>query len=118
MPPIPCAHCGINFMRSNPDPEIPKICNNCLIKEQIRKPKPEEKLKTIKIIIECPQRIHAEIEETCMNLGINYTEFFLMCYKSSKEVVKEIVDIVEKEEEKEEQLISSHEPKKRGRPKK
>ncbi len=137
MPPIPCPHCGINFMRTIMNPEQKQLCNNCLVKEQIRKPKEEGKLETIDILIKCPKHIHAEIEEFCMNRGTNYTQVFLMFYDNYitrlRAMTNKLADEIEEDEdislaqkanevldriESGEEKTISHEPKKRGRPKK
>lgn len=77
MPPIPCAHCGNNFMRPTNDPEAPKLCNNCIVREETRKIKGETKMQTIKIEIDCPVSTYPEIEEFCINKGISVTKYFL-----------------------------------------
>lgn len=77
MPPVPCSHCGTNFMRSSIDPEVPKLCNNCLIKEKRRNGSVDEECKNISISIEIPQKIENEIEEFCMREGLTFHEFFM-----------------------------------------
>lgn len=77
MPPIPCMHCGNNFMRHTNDPEAAKLCNNCSVRENIRNPKGKEKMEMITIQIECPRQIQIEIEEICINKGVNFSEYFL-----------------------------------------
>lgn len=78
MHPIPCAHCGSNFMRPLPDPQAPKLCNNCLIREEKKNPQKKEPMEpSIDIKITCPINIHHEIEEHCINQGINLTKYFL-----------------------------------------
>lgn len=77
MPPIPCAHCGNNFMRTTLDPEAPKLCNNCSVKEEKRNPKPKEKMSTIDILIKCPREVQIEIEEYCITHGMDFNRYFL-----------------------------------------
>lgn len=103
-PPIPCAHCGTNFMRHNLDPEAPKICNNCVIRERDREKtlkKPGVKdMSKIQIMIEFDPKTQVEVEELCMNRGISYSQYFLQLHEDSKvlgRVVKE--EEVEKSED-------------------
>lgn len=77
MHPIPCSHCGYNFMRPTNDPEAPKLCNSCLVREEKRCPKKEVFMKTIDIVIKCPIDTHSMIEEYCMNKGISFSQYFL-----------------------------------------
>lgn len=78
MHPIPCSHCGGNFMRPTLDPEAPKLCNNCLLREEKRNPTKKENMEqTIDIKITCPIKIHNEIEEFCINNGITLSNYFL-----------------------------------------
>ena len=83
MPPIPCAHCGNNFMRTTTDPEAPKLCNNCAVREERRAPKMEEKKDTIDILIKCPKKDYAEIEEICINTGVDVTKYFMNLHASN-----------------------------------
>lgn len=85
MPPIPCAHCGSNFMRPTNDPEAPKLCNNCLVREEKRNPTKKENMEaTIDIKICTPVHIHNEIEEYCINNGINLSQYFLSLHETFK----------------------------------
>lgn len=77
MNPIPCAHCAVNFMRTTPDPEAPKLCNSCLLKEEIRNPNKEKKMDTVNIVIKCPKTVQHAIEEYCINSGIDFTQYFM-----------------------------------------
>lgn len=77
MPPIPCAHCGINFMRIDSDPKRPKLCNSCLLKEERRNPTQKVTMDTIEIVIKCPRDVQIEIEEYCINKGIDFSKYFL-----------------------------------------
>lgn len=85
MQPIPCAHCGFNFMRQNTDPEAPKLCNTCTIREEIRSPKKKDTMKTIDIVIKCPVDIQADVEELCINQGIDFSSYFITLHKKFKE---------------------------------
>ena len=76
MTPIPCSHCGMNFMRRDLNPDAPKLCNNCL------KPK-ENNVSTVKILLECDRQTQIDIEEICINEGINFSEYFLELHKSN-----------------------------------
>jgi len=77
MPPIPCSHCGNNFMMPTNNLEAPKLCNNCIIREDRRTNKGEKKMDIVSILIECPREIQVEIEEICINQGVNFTQYFL-----------------------------------------
>ncbi len=84
MHPIPCAHCGGNFMRQTLDPEAPKLCNNCAVREEKRSPTKKETMETIDILIKCPANIQHEIEEYCVTNGMNFTKYFLDLHANSK----------------------------------
>lgn len=114
MSPIPCAHCGANFMRPTPDPEAPKLCNNCLVREEKRNPTKKESMEqTIDIKITCPIAIHNEIEEYCINNGINLSKYFLSLHETFKnkteayEKVKESMFGLSKEEPEVNELAST-----------
>lgn len=89
MPPIPCAHCGVNFMRGNLDPDAPKLCNNCLVREEKRStPKKEDNMSTIDIVIRCPREDQIKIEEYCINHGMDFTRYFLELHYGSQAIVE------------------------------
>jgi hypothetical protein len=96
MPPIPCAHCGVNYMRHTNDPNDPKLCNNCVVREERRAPKMKEKLETIDVLIKCPKHVYTEIEEICINTGINATKYFLHLHSTNGPKVKNPV-VLERE---------------------
>lgn len=84
MNPIPCAHCGNNFMRHNLDPEAPKLCNNCSLRETLRtKKKDDSTMDTIDILVKCPREIQNEIEELCINEGISFSQYFLNLHEAA-----------------------------------
>lgn len=90
MSPLPCAHCSMNFMRTNLDPDAPKLCNNCIVREELRNPKKGEQMETVEILIKCPKEIHAQIEEFCMSRGKDYSKYFLNLHKEfTKTLVEE-----------------------------
>ena len=102
MHPIPCSHCGNNFMRPTLDPEAPKLCNNCLIREQRRNPEKMNTTETIDVIVTCPRQVQINIEEHCINQGIDFSKYFLGLHyeKIGKEVSKEYFKEEIEEEEK------------------
>jgi len=61
MNPVPCVNCGYNFMRQNFDPNAPRICNSCEIREQNRIPKGQKKMDTIDVLVKCPSHIYKEL---------------------------------------------------------
>jgi len=81
-PPIPCAHCGTNFMRHDLNPEAPKLCNNCDHKEK-SKPKKEIKMTDAKILIDCSRKMQIEVEEYCTNVGITISQYFTDLHRTS-----------------------------------
>lgn len=100
MQPIPCAHCGYNFMRQTRDPEAPKLCNSCVLKEEKRSPTKKESMKTIEIVIKCPVEIQADIEEYCINKGMDFSKYFLSLhhfFSEHSEGVKDYKEQLEKE---------------------
>lgn len=99
MSPLPCAHCAMNFMRTNPDPDAPKLCNNCIVREELRNPKKGEKMDTVEILIKCPKEVHAQIEEYCMARGKDYSKYFLNLHEESIKGMPVQDDCVKVEEE-------------------
>lgn len=96
MPPIPCSHCGGNFMRTTTDPESPKLCNNCLVREEKRNPRKEEVMDTVDILIRCPREDQIEIEELCINQGIDFSRYFLELHYGSQAVIETLKEHKEK----------------------
>lgn len=89
MPPIPCAHCGNNFMRPTIDPEAPQLCNNCSVREEKRNPQNKAKMETtVDILIKCPQKVQFEIEELCINQGIDFSRYFLELHYGSQSAIE------------------------------
>lgn len=89
MPPIPCGHCGNNFMRPTLDPEAPKLCNNCLVREEKRNPQGKVKMETtVGILINCPKDTQIEIEELCINQGIDFSRYFLELHYGSQAAIQ------------------------------
>lgn len=94
MHPIPCSHCGNNFMRRNLDPDAPKLCNNCEVREEKRNPKKEDKMTAhVNILIKCPIPEHREIEEHCINEGIDMTKYFMELHYGMKSCKEEIMKV-------------------------
>ena len=100
MQPIPCNHCGFNFMRQSIDPEAQRLCHSCALREEIRSPTKKDAVKTIDIVIKCPVTMQAEIEEYCINNGMDFTKYFLSIHELFKnkkdalpsESIDEIID--------------------------
>lgn len=88
MHPIPCNHCGNNFMRPTLDPEAPRLCNNCTIREEKRNPKKAETMSTVDILIKCSREEQIEIEEICINQGIDFSRYFLELHHGSQAVIE------------------------------
>ncbi len=88
MPPIPCAHCGGNFMRPTIDPEAPKLCNNCLVREEKRNPQTKATMSNVNILLTCPKDVQIEIEELCINKGIDFTRYFLELHYASQNAIE------------------------------
>ena len=81
-PPIPCAHCGTNFMRRDLNPESPKLCNTCELKEK-NKPKPKEKNMTeVQMLITIDRKTQIEIEEHCVNHGISISTYVMTLHRT------------------------------------
>lgn len=77
MPPIPCAHCGNNFMKADLNPDSHKLCNNCFLRQELRTNKKGKTMDTIDILIKVPSKIYAIIEEKCMSNGMDCSQYFL-----------------------------------------
>ena len=83
--PIPCAHCGVNFMRHNLSPDYPKICNSCMLKEKQHKKGNVENMNMVKLLVEVDRQTQVEIEEICINEGISQAFTFSCCIKNLKQ---------------------------------
>jgi hypothetical protein len=80
MPPKPCGDCGINFMKVAEE----KLCHTCIRKEKERENKYKKEyvnMDLIRINIEMDKKTQAEIEEICINDGINFSDYFLELHK-------------------------------------
>ena len=71
-------------MRKSTEPDIVRLCNSCEVRENQRNPK-EEKMKTIDILIKVPQSEYIDIEEYCINNGIDVTKYFISLHQTLKE---------------------------------
>ena len=100
MSPIPCAHCGNNFMRINKDPDVAKLCNNCLVREEARNPKGKEKMTTANILIEVSRETQIEIEEICHKENTNFSDYFLNLHRSNI-IINETIEEMKKNKDKE-----------------
>ena len=97
MHPIPCSHCGNNFMRQTTDPEAPKLCNNCVVREHIRNPTKDKFMEVVDILITCTRKEQIEIEEICINEGIGFTQYFLQMHHSNQEIIRSMKENVDKQ---------------------
>lgn len=105
MPPIPCMHCGTNFMRTTSYGEIKKLCNNCLI---IEKNKFRIEMKDlVDILIKCTREEQIEVEEHCINKNITFSQYFLQLHLANmifERETKKMIEEGKKNPEKEEEL--------------
>jgi hydrogenase maturation factor len=74
-------------MRPTLDPEAPKLCNNCLIREATRSEAINSKVKKmdeskVNILVECPKEIQKEIEEICLNENLTFSAYFLQLHEA------------------------------------
>ena len=106
MSPIPCAHCGYNFMRQSTDLEAPKLCNSCQVRELIINPKSRNQMENVKILIECSQEEQREIEEICIRDGKDFSRYFLELHYGSLEA--ERIFQANKSEAKESEFIETN----------
>lgn len=91
MPPIPCMHCGVNFMRTTTEPDGIKLCNNCTVKENLRNPPKEDKMEnTVEILIKCSREEQIEIEEICITQSKDFSRYFLELHHGSQAALAEI----------------------------
>ena len=113
MNPIPCNHCGYNFMRKTLDPEAPRLCDACQLTENRRTKKTESDMTTVDILVKCPQDIYKKLEEHCMTNGVSILEYFTKKlenhFLSDHQQTPEAID---------NEQINDQEPRKRGRPRK
>lgn len=84
-------------MRPTLDPESPRLCNNCAVREELRTPKKVNTMETVDILITCPRQIQINIEEYCINQGIDFSRYFLDLHyaKIGKEVSDEFLPLEE-----------------------
>lgn len=78
MQPTPCLHCGYNYMRKTENDDL-RLCNSCEVRENIRNPK-EKKMETVDILVKCPTDTYRDIEEKCINLGTNPSDYLMTLY--------------------------------------
>jgi hypothetical protein len=71
-------------MRKTIDPEAPKICDACKIRDDDRKKGEKKVSNKTKILIECDPHTQAEVEEYCMIIGKNFSEYFLDLHEKRK----------------------------------
>ena len=93
MQPVPCAHCGNNFMRQTLDPEAPRLCNSCKLREDKRNPQKEDNMTTIDIVITVPREDHIAIEEHCINQGMDLSRYFLELHHGMKAMKEEMIKV-------------------------
>lgn len=77
MSPVSCAYCATMYMRHTLDIDAPKLCNNCLHKEQKRTQKKAAPMSTINILIKFPAEVQHEIEEYCIANSTDFSNYFL-----------------------------------------
>lgn len=82
MSPIPCAHCGRQYMQST-DSNLLKLCNNCALREEKKNPKGSQKMETVTILIQCPKDLQKKIEGVCIERGVNFTQYFIDLHEKS-----------------------------------
>lgn len=79
-------------MRQTTDPEAIRLCNSCDIRENIRNPPTEKKMETVDILIKCPIKTQAEIEEYCMSFGMDFSKYFLELHEKHGAVKKDLTE--------------------------
>lgn len=102
-PPVPCAHCGTNFMRRNLDPDAARICHTCELKSP-QKPKIYHRGADVdkpKMLIEIDLKTQAEIEELCLKEGISFSKYFMEAHN----FFAKSKCVVNKEEETENNIV-------------
>jgi hypothetical protein len=84
-------------MRQTRDPDGPRLCNSCEVRENLRNPK-GKKMETIGILIQCPKDEHIVIEELCINRGIDLTRYFMELHHGSQDAIATLKEMKEDEE--------------------
>jgi hypothetical protein len=82
MQPVPCNHCGYNFMRQTTDPEAIRLCNGCAEKEKQRKVEVKKEDNTVGILVKVPKDVYKRIEEYCTNEGMDFTKYFISLHEA------------------------------------
>lgn len=85
MAPRPCNHCGNNFMIDCNDPSCPTLCNSCILQDKNRSKNKANNMEndTIGILIQCPRATQIEIEEICINIGVDFSKYLLDLHRNS-----------------------------------
>ena len=88
MAPKPCNHCGNNFMIDKNDPACPTLCTSCILQEKNRAKNKGNQMEndTIGILIQCPRATQIEIEEICINQGVDFSKYLLGLHNASKNI--------------------------------
>lgn len=69
-------------MRQTTDPEAIRLCNGCAEREKQRKVEVTKDDNTIGLLVKCPKKTYKEIEEYCVNNGLDFTKYFLSLHES------------------------------------
>lgn len=76
-------------MRTTTDLEKPKLCNNCLLREEQRTPRKEETMQNnVDILIRCTREEQIEIEEICITENKDFSRYFLELHRTKKSINK------------------------------
>lgn len=95
--PVPCRHCGYNFMKDINDTE--GLCNNCILAQERRNPtKGEKPMDTINITFKCPKDVYAKFEEFCLREGKDISVFLTELVLAQMGVKNTAVEALPKEE--------------------
>jgi hypothetical protein len=70
-------------MRQQNEPDGPRLCNSCEVRENIRNPKGKE-MQTVGILIQVPKETQIEIEEYCIANGKDFSKYFLELHLARK----------------------------------
>ena len=83
-------------MRTTTEADGIKLCNNCLVKENLRNPPREAQMEnTVEILIKCSREEQIEIEEICITQSKDFSRYFLELHHANVIFEKEAKRLTE-----------------------
>jgi hypothetical protein len=101
MSPRPCGRCGLNFMPTGTGDNIGRLCNSCLHKIERKKTKKTEEspMTNVQLKVDLPREVHIEMEEICINKGINFSQYVIKLHQYYIRNAEDIIPTEDKEKD-------------------